>query len=111
MTSDYLNDNDPWKLRRGEPRVALRIPITLEGTNKIGERFVEETMTENVSSHGACVETANPLDVGAILMVLAFEQRFKAKATVAIVWSRKSLSNKFRVGLRFLEPNENWIIQ
>lgn len=108
---DSAQSSELWKLRRGEPRVTLQVPVTLEGKDKYGATFAEETVTENVSLQGACVETTHELEVGEVLLVSAFEQRFQAKARVAIVWSRKSVSNKFRVGLRFLEPNENWIIR
>ena len=111
MTTDSIDRNALWRLRRGEPRVALRVQIKLDGTDKMGRHFVEETTTVNVSREGACVETCNALEVGALMTVTAFDDKFTAKARVAIVWSRKSPSNKFRVGLRFVEPSENWIVQ
>lgn len=109
MTDNFPSDT--WKLRRGEPRVVLKLPITLEGKDKLGEAFVEETFTENVSRNGACVETIHPAEVGALLTVGAFQERFRAQARVAIVWSRRSAAGKLRVGLRFVEPSQNWIVR
>jgi hypothetical protein len=109
--SDQGGDvNNPWKLRRSEPRVVLKIPITLDGKDKSGEAFTEETFTENVSRQGACVETVHYLEVGTVLQVSAFEKRFRSKARVTIVWSKKSASNRFRIGLRFLDPLANWVV-
>lgn len=105
------SDGDIWKLRREQPRVTLRIPITLEGNDKLGVRYVEETFTENVSRNGTCVETDHLLEVGSVQEVSALSGKFKSRAQVAIVWSKKTESGKFRVGLRFLDPLDNWVIK
>lgn len=105
------SDADMWKLRREQPRVTLRIPVTLEGADKLGAPFVEETFTENVSRNGMCVETDHLLEVGSIQEVMALSGKFRARAQVVIVWSKKTESGKFRVGLRFLDPLDNWIIK
>jgi hypothetical protein len=107
---DALHSDAVWKLRRGEPRVTLRFPISLIGKDKDNKPFVEDTVTENVSRHGACVETVQEMEVGMLIQVSAFDQRFLAQARVAMIWSRKSQSGKFRVGVRFVEAHENWII-
>jgi PilZ domain-containing protein len=111
VNGDALHSDAVWKLRRGEPRVTLKFPVCLVGKDNADMPFVEDTVTENVSRHGACVETAHAMEVGMMIQVSAFDQRFLAQARVAMIWSRKSPSGKFRVGLRFVDAHENWIVQ
>ncbi|MBZ5537753.1 MAG: PilZ domain-containing protein [Acidobacteriia bacterium] len=110
LNGDALHSDAVWKLRRGEPRVTLKFPICLIGKDKADRPFVEDTVTENVSRHGACVETIQEMEVGMLIQVSAFDQRFLAQARVAMIWSRRSQSGKYRVGLRFVDAHENWII-
>jgi PilZ domain-containing protein len=110
LNGDALHSDAVWKLRRGEPRVTLKFPVCLIGKDKADKPFVEDTVTENVSRHGACVETIQEMEVGMLVQVSAFDQRFLAQARVAMIWSRRSQSGKYRVGLRFVDAHENWII-
>jgi hypothetical protein len=110
LYGDALHSDAVWKLRRGEPRVTLKFPVCLIGKDKADMPFVEDTVTENVSRHGACVETIHEMEVGMMIQVSAFDQRFLAQARVAMIWSRKSQSGKYRVGVRFVDAHENWIV-
>jgi hypothetical protein len=109
--ADFPGSEEVWKLRRAEPRVTLQLPVSLYGMDKWGDDFSEDTVTENVSRQGACVETIHELELGTVIELSAFKGRFHAQARVTIVWSRKSQSGKYRVGLRFVESSENWIVQ
>jgi hypothetical protein len=101
---------DKWKMYRDDQRVPLREPVILEGLDREGKRFIEETLTENVSREGMCVETSYVLKPGAVLEVCAPYDGFRSQACVASVRPSQSHPERFLIGLNFFQSNKDWII-
>lgn len=110
-TRDTLGYFDAWKIYRDDQRVPLRETIILEGHDSAGRPFVEETVTENASREGMCVESTHELKPGVVLQVSAPYAGFRSQARVATVKPLKSPQGKFRVGLHFVKPSQDWIIR
>jgi len=96
--------------QRKEPRVALRLPVTLRGRDIFDKSFEEQTHTENVSRRGACVVTRWHLEVGSVVEVEAYGQ-FKAQAAVRVRWATRHRKEHFVVGVQFLEVEGDWIVR
>jgi hypothetical protein len=99
-----------WEQKRKEPRVSLRVPIKLSGTDSRGNSFLEETVTENVSHSGALVLIHHRISIGATVY-LEIRNRFKSPATVQIVWMDANNPECFKAGIRFDGPVIDWIIK
>ncbi|MDD5541637.1 MAG: PilZ domain-containing protein [Acidobacteriia bacterium] len=98
------------KVRRTEPRVVLRLPITLEGTDPCGNDFVEKTSTENVSRRGACAELPRAIEAGAVLRLTSLERQLHTRVQAVVTWCSSFGPNRFRVGLHFLEAPSQWVV-
>jgi hypothetical protein len=100
---------DVWKIKRAEPRILLVLPVTIEGEDTSHNHFLEETKTENVSKNGACLLITHSLAVGTSVTISARQGKFKCQATVRGIWIDDH-DKKTRVGIRFIEPVENWVV-
>jgi hypothetical protein len=100
---------DIWKVKRIEPRIALRLPVVLEGTDVDKIDFQEETTTENVSKHGACLIASHKLTVGSIVTITGSQGKFKNEAIVKGIWIDDT-DRKTKIGVQFLGPVQNWVV-
>jgi PilZ domain len=101
---------DKGRRYRDDQRIPLWEPVILEGLDQEGKRFFEETMTQNVSREGMCVETSFDLKPGAVLQVCAPYDGFRSQARVAAVRPSKLHPERSLIGLKFLQSNKDWII-
>jgi hypothetical protein len=81
----------------------------LEGADADNVDFREETTTENVSKHGACLITSHKLTVGAIVTVKGSQGKFKSEAVVKGIWIDDS-DRKTKIGIQFVGPVQNWVV-
>jgi PilZ domain-containing protein len=100
---------DVWKIRRAEPRILLALPVTVEGEDTSHNHFLEETNTENVSKNGACLLIKHSLAIGTIVTISAWQGKFRCQAIVRGIWIDDH-DKKTRLGIRFIEPVENWVV-
>ena len=100
---------DIWKVKRIEPRIALTLPVVLEGSDVENVGFREETSTENVSKHGACLITSHKLTVGTVVTVTGSQGKFKSEAIVKGIWIDDS-DRKTKIGIQFVGPVQNWVV-
>ena len=96
--------------RRRNVRIPLRLPLIIEGVNIEGLPFREETETENVSVSGACIRTKQRLGSGSQLKISAVKFPFRSKAVVRTIWADE-IDGVMKIGVEFLDPNENWILK
>jgi hypothetical protein len=99
-----------WEQKRKEPRVSLRVPIKISGTDSNGNPFVEDTITENVSHSGALVLIHHRISIGTTVY-LEIRDRFKSPATIQIVWMDANNPECFKAGIRFEGPVVDWIVK
>ncbi len=97
--------------RRGEVRVALRLPLKLSGTAPDGSAFSVPTTTENVSKSAFFCACALVLPLESIMDVsmLTTEQEYVGKARV--VRMELPQTQYPRYALRFTGATETWILQ
>lgn len=100
---------DIWKVKRIEPRIALRLPVVLEGTDVDNTEFREETVTENVSKHGACLIVSHKLTVGNIVTITGSQGKFKSEAVVKGIWIDDT-DRRTKIGIQFVGPVQNWVV-
>lgn len=97
--------------RRGEVRVALRVPLKLSGRDSNGKAFSLPTTTENVSKSGFLCACAVVFTVNTIVDVhmLGAEQEHVGKAR--IVRAEWPGTQYPRYGFRFTEIIGGWVLQ
>jgi PilZ domain len=100
---------DIWKVKRTEPRIALKLPVILEGLDASSVPFRDETVTENVSKNGACVIVNHTLAVGATVSVIASQGKFSGQAIIKGIWL-DDCDRKTKIGIQFVGPVQNWVI-
>ncbi|PYV41775.1 MAG: hypothetical protein DMG06_16090 [Acidobacteria bacterium] len=100
---------DIWKSKRSEARIALAMPVTIEGDDISNNHFREETTTENVSKSGACLAVTRELRLGTAITVTACQGKFKGQAVVKGIWI-DDYDRKTKIGIQFSGPIQNWVV-
>lgn len=93
------------------PRRERRIPMEL-GVHLTGHPQapgVEATFTENVSSRGARVITTRRWQTNDRVVIASLPGDFRAQARVA--YCQPQRGDGFAIGLEFLEPSGQWVVQ
>lgn len=91
---------------RLERRVPMAVAVQIAGNEKIPG--VETTFTENVSSRGARVVTMRCWKTDDRLTIASLPGGFRATARVA--YCEPVRGEGFAIGLEFLEPDGQWVI-
>jgi hypothetical protein len=91
--------------RRGDERFQLRLRIHIEGIDREGHNFTEETFTQDVSLAGLRITTRQDIEVGSVLKFNLPDQGFEAAVIVALVWQN---DDDLTAGLKLSEPSESW---
>lgn len=95
--------------RRKEYRLDIQIPISLSGIHpKTLESFKLDTVTQNVSRYGACVDLPRGYGRVGSVLELVFQNRFQARCRV--VWIKESLSGMETLGLEFISTTGQWVL-
>jgi DNA-binding response OmpR family regulator len=96
---------------RAEVRVRLCISLELRGTDSHGNKFNQETITEDVSLSGFLCTCTIDLSVGSIMEVYlrSFGAQYVGKAKIVHV--EKKTGALWRCGLRFIEKTGVWVLQ
>jgi hypothetical protein len=95
---------------RSSSRIRLRIPVILEGEDVDGAPIREETLTENVSITGARFAVSRMIPPGSVLVVASAKAPQKARALARVIWSHE-VHGGLKAGVRFVDPDQNWILK
>jgi DNA-binding response OmpR family regulator len=97
--------------RRKEVRVALRVPLKINGKDAHGAPFAVLTTTENVSKSGFLCACGAVLAVDGLVevyLVSAEEQLAGTAGVVRVEWSETQYP---RYALKFVEAPHAWVLQ
>ena len=98
--------------RRSEPRIKLKVPIQLRGSDSKGQPFSLNTASENVSGGGFLCSCQVALQVNAVVEIALLKNGrpdLVGKARVAHVQWPGTPGQK--CGFQFLEKPKNWVLQ
>jgi hypothetical protein len=92
------------QLRRSE-RIAKLVPVRLI-TSPLGEPWVEETVTQDLSKHGVMLRCTRPHNRGETLQVVRLDTGHSAIARV--VWRQYDKFSQYKVALEILNTPNFW---
>src|SRR2546427_6787224 len=92
---------------RVEQRIPMEIPVLIDGHRDAPG--IESTFTENVSARGARVVSVRRWDTNDRLTLASRAGDFRATGRVAYCQSLRETG--YAVGVEFLEPDGQWVIQ
>jgi hypothetical protein len=101
-----LSHNRPFTYHRAEQRIAMEIPVVLDGHRQLPGS--EATFTENVSARGARVVSVRRWEQGEKLVFASRTGEFRSSARVA--YCQPLQSEGFAVGVEFLEAKGRWVV-
>lgn len=101
-----FNFNPNYFSNRSEKRVSLILPIFVRRASHSSE-YRKRVYTKNVSANGFNLILNVPLEIGAELVITAF-QDFSAVAIVR--HSTKRADGKWSIGLEFTKKEGQWVI-
>jgi PilZ domain len=91
---------------RRETRIPMEVGVQIKGQSAVQE--METTFTENVSSRGARIWSAQRWKTNDQLIISTLPGSFQSTARVAYCQPAKGTG--FAVGLEFVEPKGSWVI-
>ena len=98
------------KERRRTLRVALTVPLTVQGKTDIGERFSAQTHTQSVNRNGALFQLEEIVLVGQT--VILKNDHTAQSIECHIVSIHRARDGKQYVGVEFVSPGTNfWHMQ
>jgi hypothetical protein len=100
---------DVYQNKRREPRVRLHTRVTLSGRDTNGEKFLCETVTVDVSPHGASLAVDHPLSQGEIVDFATRDYSFHTRAVVRSV-ERDRTTGTTVVGVEYLDDARNPVV-
>jgi DNA-binding response OmpR family regulator len=95
---------------RSEVRVRLRVPLKLRGTDKLGNKFELDTITEDVSLSGFLCTCTAELAVDSIVEVFLTDGGSKYVGKAKIVHSNTKAAPLRHFGFRFTEKTGPWVL-
>ena len=98
------------KERRRTLRVALTVPLTVNGKTDTGERFSAHTTSQSVNRHGALFHLEETVSVGK--GVILVNDHTAQSMECRVVSIHRARDGKQYVGVEFLAPETNfWHMQ
>jgi hypothetical protein len=101
-----LSHHRPFTYHRAEQRIAMEIPVVLDGHRQLPGS--EATFTENVSARGARVVSVRRWEQGEKLVFASRTGEFRSSARVA--YCQPLQGEGFAVGVEFLEAKGRWVV-
>jgi hypothetical protein len=113
MVTESLPSNDPGTQKRRSTRIVQAIPITVSGTDALGQPFKERTTTVMVNCHGCKYQSKHYVPKNSIvkLDIPQPEPGSKPKSTEGrVVWVQRprTVRELFQIGLEFEVPGNAW---
>lgn len=100
---------DVFQNKRREPRVKIHTHVTVSGHDANGVMFTCETVTVDVSPHGAALAINHPVRCGTILDFATRNYSFRTRAVVRSVEHDRA-SGGVIVGLEYLDDLTNPVV-
>jgi len=100
-----------WGIQRKNSRVALSLPLRVEGQDTESPVKPFDTVAEDISRDGFRIrvnpeeEPPGPLEAGRDYPVILVYGKRRLKAIIRIMWRNES-----HIGIRFVERDKGWII-
>jgi hypothetical protein len=113
MVTESLPSSDPGTQKRRSTRIVQAIPITVSGTDALGQPFKERTTTVMVNCHGCKYQSKHYVPKNSIvkLDIPQPEAGSKPKSTEGrVVWVQRprTVRELFQIGLEFEVPGNAW---
>jgi hypothetical protein len=93
----YENEEEQNTDRRHERRWNIPVPVVVEGVDRDGKEFREETITSDASPSGMCILLSKDLREKQQITVTAPDEKFESQATVRDVSPLNPNMNRVRV--------------
>ena len=111
--NDSLPSSDPGTQKRRSTRIVQAVPITVSGTDALGQPFKERTTTVMVNCHGCKYQSKHYVPKNSIvkLDIPQPEPGSKPKTTEGrVVWVQRprTVRELFQIGLEFEVPGNAW---
>src|SRR5580698_8750189 len=111
--TDSLQSTDPGTQKRRSTRIVQAVPITVTGTDALGQPFKERTTTVMVNCHGCKYQSKHYVPKNSVvkLEIPQPEAGSKPKATEGrVVWVQRprTVRELFQIGLEFEVPGNAW---
>lgn len=100
---------DVFKNKRREPRVKLHTRVTVSGSDANGARFTCDTVTVDVSPHGAAVAVEGSMRRGAVVDFRTRDYEFHTRAVIRTVDVDRE-SGRSIIGIEYLDEVTNPVI-
>lgn len=112
MSEELMTENttESFLDRRREPRVRLRVSVTISGTDTTGAEFRYHTKTFDLSPSGISIEMQISLAVGSVIHVEAMKFAFAANAIVRSNRVDRTTNVKL-AGIEFLDGKKMQIVE
>ena len=113
IVTESLPSNEPGTQKRRSTRIVQAIPITVSGTDALGQPFKERTTTVMVNCHGCKYQSKHYVPKNSIvkLDIPQPEPGSKPKSTEGrVVWVQRprTVRELFQIGLEFEVPGNAW---
>jgi hypothetical protein len=111
--SESLPSNDPAVQKRRSTRIAQSVPITVVGTDALGQAFKERTSTVSVNCHGCKYQSKHYVPKTALVTIEIARGDSNApprvaEARVAWVQRPRTVRELFQIGVEFTVPGNAW---
>ena len=100
---------DIYRNKRREPRVKLHTHVTVSGCDANGDLFTFDTVTVDVSPHGASFTMEDPMRCGSIIEFVTRDYTFRTRAVVRSVDRDRATGNVI-VGVEYLDEAKNPVV-
>ena len=100
---------DVYQNKRHEPRVKLHTHVIVSGCDANGEKFLCDTVTVDVSPHGASLALDHPMRCGDVVEFVARDYMFHTRAVVRSVDQDRTTGTTI-VGVEYLDAARNPIV-
>jgi hypothetical protein len=92
--------------RRRTARVALAVPVTVQGETVANEKFLANSATLCVCGHGGLITLNVPVVAGQTILLIKEQSEQQAKCNIVSV--RQGDDRKIYVGIEFVDPSCNF---
>jgi hypothetical protein len=113
MVTESLPSSDPGTQKRRSTRIVQAIPITVSGTDALGQPFKERTTTVMVNCHGCKYQSKHYVPKNSIVKIDIPQPEAGSKPKTAegrVVWVQRprTVRELFQIGLEFEVPGNAW---
>jgi hypothetical protein len=113
VVTESLPSSDPGTQKRRSTRIVQAIPITVSGTDALGQPFKERTTTVMVNCHGCKYQSKHYVPKNSIVKIDIPQPEAGSKPKTAegrVVWVQRprTVRELFQIGLEFEVPGNAW---